>query len=290
MDSLTDMFNNRELAIIFWLLIFLIWVLTDKKFRISIYSIFGALFKKKIMVALLIMSIYVCLIILKGYHLQLWDFTMVKDTIYWFFGSALVLFFSADNAKDDEDYFKKILLNNAKFILVLQFIINFYVFTFWAEILLIPSITIVAVMSAVADTQAKYVAVKKVLDFILASYGIVLVIFAVLNIVNDYNFLFNNTNLTTFLLPPILTISFLPFIYFFALYMAYEILFVNLSIYIGKDKSLLHFAKRKIFQICLFRLNNIQRLKRDYLRDLLIIREKEDVLNLVQKYKGGIRV
>lgn len=290
MHILTDLFNNREIAIFVWILIFSILALSIKSIRSSINSIFGNLFQKKIMIILILMIIYVNLIIQLGFRFQLWDFTMVKDTIYWFFGSALVLFFSVDNAKDDEDYFKKILLNNVKFILILEFIINLYAFSFWFEMILIPSITIFAIMSAVAETQNKFASVKKVLDFILASYGIGLVIFAVLNTASDYNILFNNTNLTTFLLPPILTISFLPFIYFFALYMAYEILFVNLSIYIGKDKSLLHFAKRKIFQICLFRLNNIQKLKRDYLRDLLIIREREDVLNLVRKYKGGISV
>ena len=124
MNTITDIFNNREMAIILWLLIFLIWVLTFKDIRSSIHSFGGTLFQKLFIIAFLAMSIYVGLILLLYFYLHLWDLTMVKETIYWFFGTALVLSFNVNNANDDEDYYKKILLNKVKFILILEFIIN----------------------------------------------------------------------------------------------------------------------------------------------------------------------
>lgn len=287
MNTITDIFNNREMAIILWLLIFLIWVLTFKDIRSSIHSFGGTLFQKLFIIAFLAMSIYVGLILLLYFYLHLWDLTMVKETIYWFFGTALVLSFNVNNANDDEDYYKKILLNNVKFILILEFIINLYVFSFWFEMILIPSIIIFATMSAVAETQKKFVLVKKVLDFILAVYGIGLVVFAIIHITSDYSYLFTSINFVNFLLPPLLTIAFLPFIYFFALYISYESLFVRLDIFIKEDKLLARFAKLKLFQLCFFRLKKLQKIKKENFTDFLYVKEKEDVLDIILKIRRG---
>ena len=287
MNTITDILNNREMAIILCLLIFLIWVLTFKDIRSSIYSFLRILFQKLFIIALSAMSIYVGLILLLYFYLHLWDLTMVKETIYWFFGTALVLSFNVNNANDDEDYFKKILLNNVKFILILEFIISLYVFSFWFEMILIPSIIIFATMSAVAETQKKFALVKKVLDFILAVYGIGLAVFAIINITSGYSYLFTSINFVTFLLPPLLTIAFLPFIYFFALYISYESLFVRLDIFIKEDKLLARFAKLKLFQLCFLRLKKLQKIKKENFIDFLYVKEKEDVLDIILKIRRG---
>lgn len=63
-------------------------------------------------------------------------------------------------------------------------------------------------MDTIAEKNDKYSAVTKITKGLLLIIGITVLIFAIRNVVNDYQNLGNINTLKSFLLPPLLTILF----------------------------------------------------------------------------------
>jgi len=281
-----DTFNNREKAIIVWLVIFLVWALLQKNVRSSFLGVLKALFQKKILTVLVAMLLYVGLVVFIFYKIQFWDVFLVKDTVFWILGVAFILLMNANKATQDKHYFRKILLDNLKLILVLEFIINLYTFNLWIELILVPLLFLIVAMGAVAEFKKEYMPVKKIIDSILSFFGILLIIFALFKIFGDYRGFATTDNLRSFLLPLLLMLAYLPFLYLFTLLMAYENLFVRLDIFLKENKTLANFAKRKIFRLCFFDLGKLNRFAKESTSNLLNLKDKNDILSLVQKFRN----
>lgn len=276
--------NGREKAVIVWLLIFLFWALSQKNIRTSIIGVIKAFFQKKIIAVFLAMLVYVFFIILLFSKLQIWNVPLIKDTVFWILGSAFVLLMNVNNATQDEHHFKKILIDNLKLILVLEFIVTLYSFNFWIEMVFVPMMFLIVAMSAVAEIKKEFLPVKKLIDYVLSFIGIFLIVFAVLKIVGDYQGFLTANNLRSFVLPPLMTLAYMPFLYIFALIMAYEILFVRLDIFLKNDKKLAGFAKQKIFRLCFLNLGKLNRFAKESTSDFLNLKDKDGILNLIEKF------
>ncbi len=276
--------NGREKAVIAWLLIFLFWALSQKNIRNSMLGVLKAFFQKKIITVFLAMFVYVFFIILLFSKLQIWNVSLTKDIVFWILGSAFVLLMNVNNATQDDHHFKKILLDNLKLILVLEFVITLYSFNFWLEMIFVPVMFLIVAMGAVAEIKKEYLPVKKLIDYVLSFVGIFLIVFAVSKIIGDYQGFVSANNLRSFVLPPLMTLAYMPFLYIFALIMAYEMLFVRLDIFLKNDKALAGFAKQKIFRLCFLNLGKLNKFAKESTNDLLNLKDKNGILSLVEKF------
>ncbi len=283
MDNFIELFNNREKALFIWLIIFLIFTLLQKSIRSAFKNLLKTFFVVKIQVSLLMMLAYVFSLILLLREINLWGFYLLKDTIFWAFGTAFILMVNANKANKEEHYFRKLLLDNLKLILVLEFIVNLYTFNLWIELMFVPVLLLIVVMNAIAETEEKYAPAKKLTDGILMAFGLIVLAYSGLKIYTDFDNFASADNLRAFLLPIILTISFIPFLYLFALFIAYDMFFRRLSIFIPENKKLLRFTKWKIFATCKFDLKKLNSLTKPFFRELTISSDKDDVLKIIDK-------
>jgi len=281
MNFPTNMFNNREIALFIWLSFFVIVVLFKKDIRESLKRVLQAFFKIKLLSINILMLIYVAILIYVLYIIGLWNTALIKDTALWFFGVAFIMLMNTNKANENDKYFKSILIANLKLVVVLEFILNLYVFNFTVELILTPIIIFILMLNVVAETRAEYLIVKKFLDKLLAMWGVFLLIFTAHNIIKDFHSLVNLKNLYSFILPPILTFSYLPFIYFMALYMRYENIFIRID-FSNKDETIKKFAKRKILTSCHINLKKLNHFSRKI--GIMKFDQKEDVLNAIQKF------
>ena len=284
MNVYTDLFNNREKAIIVWVLIFLVCALFQQNLRSLIFGLLKILFEKKIRTLILAMLLYVGVVVLILYGIQLWDVSLIKVTFIWVFCVAFVLLVNANEATQDEHYFKKIVLDNLKLILAITFLVNFYTFSLWVEIILMPLLFFIVAMGAVAETKKEYIQVKKVIDYVLATIGIILIIFALSEILSNYQSFATSNNLRAFVLPPLLTLIYIPFLYCSALFMAYETLFVRLDIFLKKDKNLAKFTRRKIFVLCHVNLRKLNQFAKESTKELTALSNENDVLSMIRAF------
>lgn len=283
MSHLLNIFNNREIALFIWFFLFLAWALSKRKIRKSFVGVFKAFLRWKISTSVFYMILYVSLLITVFYKIRFWDTLMLKDTFYWFFGIAFIMLVNSNKANEEDHYFKKVLLDNLKLAVVLEFIINLYVFNLVVELILIPILIFIIMVNAFAETKKEYLPVNKLMINILTFVGICLVIFSFKNIVTDFKSFTKIDNLRSFLLPPVFTFAYLPFIYLMALYIKYENIYLRMDLF-NEDKKILKYAKRKIFVLCHFNLRKLNKLSKRL--GIIKIDNENDVQVLLQRIKG----
>lgn len=74
----------------------------------------------------------------------------MKDTFVWAFGTAFIMIYRSVKVKD-WDYFKEVVKDMLKWIIILEFITDFYVFSLPFELFLIPFLTIIATLIAYSE-------------------------------------------------------------------------------------------------------------------------------------------
>jgi hypothetical protein len=275
-------FNNRELAIIFWLSLLLICILFNKNIRKSIGGLLKAFINTKMLLLFSFMTLYVILIILFLHHIDIWAISAVKDTIIWFLFIAVVMVMNTNKANEDPRYFNKVLIDNIKLTIFLEFMINFYVFNIVIEIIMTPIMFALFGMKAIADIKDENNIMRKPLNFILSLLGIFLLVHAIYCAVTNYNALITKDNIISILLPSILTLSFIPFIYLFALLMAYEGIFWRLDFFLKENKILPNKIKRALLYKYKLNLNKINKSSKAIIREIVLLNDENEVQKLIK--------
>src|SRR5690554_6911185 len=84
LHELTVLFNNRELAIGFWLIVFIIFALFIKGVREKLQDIVKILLCKQIVLWFLSMAAYYLVLIFILAQIGFWDISLIKETVLWF--------------------------------------------------------------------------------------------------------------------------------------------------------------------------------------------------------------
>lgn len=182
---------------------------------------------------------------------------MLKDSIFWFIGSAFLILVNITKAGKEKDFFKNISVDNVKLILIFEFLVNFHTFSLLTEIILLPILIFLGLLSAVAGQKDEHKAVKRIMERVFVIIGLVFLTYSMIDLVGTSNSI-NVQTAKTFLLPLILTLGFLPGAYLIALYMNYEVFFVRLGIFLKKKEDL-KYAKRRLILKCHFSLKKLTR-------------------------------
>jgi len=280
-----NLFNNREQALIVWLLLFFGFMILHGKFGYALLHLLKVFFNPKIQVVLALMLVYVSLVVLLLYKINLWGVYLIKDTLFWIFGTAFILMMNAVKESKEEHYFRKLILDNIKLILILEFVINLYTFSLWLELVLIPVILVIVAVNTMAETEKEYRHAKKLPEGILTIIGLTILAYSLIKTFTDFENFATADNLRAFLIPILLSITYIPFLYLFALAITYETLFTRLDIFIKDDKDLARFAKRKIMFLCHFNLKRLNRFSKEQAISFTTLRDREAVLNLVEAFK-----
>ncbi len=290
MESFINIFNDREKAVIFWVVLVLILMLVNSDVRKSLSYLFASLIKPQILIPLFLMISYVGLIVLLLSRVQLWVIPMLKDTVIWFLIVGSVMFVNYDEANKNRAYFRRKILGVFGAIAILEFIVNLYTLPFWIEFLLIiPGIFIITILLAYSSTKKEYILVKKVMEWVLAVVVFWLVIFTLINIVKGFQDFATVKNLKDFLLPVWLTIATLPFIYLLALYGSYEELFIRLDLLMKVDKGTINYTKWKMFTACLMNLKRLNAASKELPAKLMYVSNKPEVMKLMERFNDNNR-
>lgn len=264
-DYLQKIFNNREIALIFYLIAFISWALTKKKIRESIFGVIKSLFIGQIFISILLLLIYVSIILYGLSLVGLWNSKLIKDSIYWTFGIGFILMMNSNNAIKEENYLRKIVINNIKVLMIIEFIVGLFVFGLSTEFILMPIVIFLSILLAYTEAYQEHTQVKNFLLKVFGIIGFLYLIYSGYMIYQDFTDFASWHNLRAFLFPIIMTIMFLPFIYFYALYVHYESLFVRVDFFLKDNKSLCKFAKRRILLSVNFSFKKLKLITPGYL-------------------------
>ncbi len=258
--------------------------MTKPYIRESLLKFLKNVFSKFIIITLISVFTYVLLAHYILYKFYVWNIFLIKDSIYWFLGTALVLFINSNKAYE-KGFFTDILYDNLKLLIIVEFIVNFYSFSFIVEMVFIPIIFFISAFSGVNKVIHKNIILDKIFNFMLFGFGLMQLIYVIYKIVTDYKSIVNNVSLGSIILYPLLTILYLPFIYFFALYLKYNTIYSVITGGLKQRQELVKKAKRNIFFICRFNLRKLNIFHKTSVYKFFDAESLDDVINITSYFK-----
>ena len=279
------MFNNREIAILSWATIFFVWAFSRKKIRQSLFQLVKSFISPKIIVPFMLFFIYSSLIVLILRKIHIWNLSNLKETIYWLFFSGIIIAFEIVIDEKTESPIRKTVRDLFAFTIILEFIVNTYVFKLPFEMVFVPTTVILTAIYTYASINAEYKIVEKVFGALLAIIGIAMFVQALIQIYSDFSKFASVNTLIDFVLPPILTVSILPAIYLLLLYASYEMLFTRVDLMLGSTK-MRRYAKKLLLFHCSVKVGTVKGILRYRVNMLYETASKKEIRAILFQNKN----
>ena len=150
MDTIQNIFNNREIAIGLWIIVAVIVLLFTRTFREFLKTAISILFCKKFVVFYIVFISYLIMIVSGLKYIELWNFELLKDTIFWVLFVELPLFTKTIEKADGVHFFSKLIEENIAVAVVIQFFVGFWTFNLVIELVIVPITVLISALYAVA--------------------------------------------------------------------------------------------------------------------------------------------
>lgn len=220
--SFFELFNNRELAIGTISIVLIGSSLFSEKIRKAYLNIVRCFFNPLIILPLIAYFIYIAyLAYLSNNYLPL-DISSFKTITLWTLFVGLFLIWKFFDSKNAFELFFTVFKSSFAAIIVLEFVIDFYVFSFITELIIVSIISLVAFIEVVSSIKSEDKIVNNLSNTILSAVGILLLIIAAYYVMTDFMALITIENTISFILPTLLTVATLPFIFVLLITVQYE--------------------------------------------------------------------
>lgn len=249
-----DILNNREIAIALWLLAISIYISSSSKMaevRVAFKGVLSAFFVRQIVNVLCLMIGYMAIVIYWLSELGLWNGEQLKNTVFWCASVGFMSLFKLEQIKKDKNFFKHSVIDNLKLLAILQFIVSVYTFSLWVEILLAPVLALIGAILAIAESDKKHHQVKVLLEYCLSLFGVILIMHTLYMLATSFDDFGQEKTAYDFFITPLLTLCYLPFIYFMLVYSTYQQVFTRLKFSI---KNRYHRWIAKLYAFILFNI------------------------------------
>lgn len=275
------MFSSREVASGIWLVLLLAFALTKADVRQALARLLVTSVRPKIVVPVVLMGAYTTGVVYILSNVGLWAPNLLKDTILWFLLTGLAVATTAVTSQTPNQVIGSSLRDSLKVVVFLEFLVNAHTFSLPAELLLVPIVSIVVMLDAVARTNEKYSDVARLLSWVQVVFGFGILMSALSWAAANHTTLLSLDGLRDVALGPILSVMFIPATYTLVLYANYETAFMRLHMGRDKERTLVRYAKRKMLQYAHLRLSRVLELTRRA-SDIMRIARREDVDELIQ--------
>lgn len=290
MESFVNISDDREKAILLWIIIAVLWMLSQKQLWKPLLNVLKAFLKIKILVPIFLMLAYTSLAIylasnIKISDVYLWERGMLKDTIIWFFSVGMIMLFSYGKVVKWKSYFKEIIFWSLGLAAIIGFITNVTALPFLIEFLLvIPALFTLGMLLAYSGTQKELALVHNIFQWIIFVIVLVLLIFSILTISRGFQDFATLQTLRGFLLPLVLAISIIPIVYLLALYSRYEQAFLLIGFRLGDNKALYKYTRWELFRSSLLNLGKVDKFIKVYIARLGGVKDKSEIDKLFSEF------
>lgn len=281
--------STREWATLIWGCIFMLYVLCHSEIRKSLWNVIVIFFDKKLRILWEIILLYVLTITMLFCYLPIWENIYIKDIIIWFLFLGLIYCMNAVSSEADETYIKKILKDNLKFTMILEFFMSTFIFNIWIELAIIPVITIITVMNVIAERKEEYKSVHKLLDSILAIAGFWIFYDTIKIGINEYKQLNIINTLVSFMIPIAYLILIIPLEYALELYSKYELLFLRMNFKEEKDKKTKIRHRVAIICSCRNSVRSVLLFQREYMRRMYVKMKDNEFEKLIREFRNACK-
>ena len=247
-DSLIQTtFSHREIATGIWVSVGLLLCILSKKIRSSFVGVLKALLHWKLALLFGSTILHVSALCWLFSTLELWGPGQLTATFLWTFLSGFSLVGRTLSAGEDQGYFKHLFLDCLKISVVFEFLIVGYSFSLPIELVLVPFMTFLAVMIELSQTKVEYASAKKLFEWIAIVITVIILWNVVESIWDQPDAFFTTETGRNFLLPGLLTVASIPFLYFWYCYSQIENARIRIDLKTFQSEDLKRYARRRFF-------------------------------------------
>ena len=279
-------FNNRELAMATLVALFFICVLRKASVREAMSNVLSAFFQRAILFHLSLLSLYVIFVIYHLSRIEIWNLGQVKNTLVWFIFVGSAQLFNTTKIQEPKDFLISSLNKQFKLLVLIQFVVAFHTYSFITELALVSILTLLGCCSLVAASEPNHIQVKRILDMIIGIAGIILLIDSIAYIFEVHRKFFSINTFRDYLVPLLLSVSTLPYIYCLYYYFEFEKAFTKTRIYTDSP-TLRRYAKFWSF----IKLKGNHQHINDWLAYSCIpeFENKQTILDSIERYKNKVK-
>ena len=254
--------NGREWAALIYLGVIVAALLIWPTGRRSLWGVVKAALQPKLAATYLAVSLYIALVVAGLWVLGAWRPSNLKTTLVWWATVALGSGFSALKLAAEPGTARRLIAEAIAWTEIIVFLSEVHTLPLWGEMLLLPAMTLVAMMLALAPRDPKTTIIVKPLSALQVYVGLSIILFSLLGVFQDpEDFLTWNT-LREFLDPILLSLALIPFLFVLAMLMETETNFTSLRI-LGGDPALARYAERRALLAFGVDFDGARRLARD---------------------------
>lgn len=257
-------FSNRQIATGIWLFIALLLCLLSKNIRSSIIDVLKALAQLKLVLLLGTTIPNVGVLCWLFSTLGLWSPDQLPATVLWTVLSGFSLIGRTLSTKDDHGYFKRLLLDCFKITVVFEFLIVGYSFSLPIELVFIPFMTFVTLLTEFSRTKVEYASVNRLLEWITVGVTAIVLWKAVGTIWDQPHAFLTTKTGRDFLLPGLLTVGSIPFLYIWYCYSQFEHARIRINFKTFQSDELKRYARRRFFLRFITRPQLLRRAARQF--------------------------
>jgi hypothetical protein len=212
--AVLDVLNPREKAVVFWLVaIVLFAAIKSDGLASSFLGVLRAFATPKLLLLFGSAALYSAALVFLGKEAGAWHTSATKATVYWFFATGVILVGNATQVSpDDPAFFRKLLRGSLKLTILVEFLVNLYVFPLVVELLLVPLILLFIGMQVLAEYEPTTAPVRKLINGVLGMIGVGLMLYVAVRALGDLGGFLTRENAEDFLVAPVLTLALIPFL------------------------------------------------------------------------------
>lgn len=214
--------SDRELAAVIWTVLFALWAVTLSGVRSALATAIRVAVTGPILLAYAVFLAWNALAIALAARIGLWNPSLVKETVVWIVLSTPFLFLQSVRLRSEPDLLRRLLAEAVGASVFLTAYINLVSLPFIAELALVPIVSILALTSLYRSTDPAYQPARTFARRMLVAIGLGLVAATTVWLASGSRTLNVEQQLLSTALPIGMTTWTLPFVYLFAVAMAYE--------------------------------------------------------------------
>lgn len=279
--------NNREVALIIWIFILIVYVSLKDKERQTLKAFKGVLrafFVSKIVVAIVWASLWIVLCVQALRYIGVWEIANLKTTLLWAATFAFVTLFDVVRISENDTYFRKTVRDTVSATVAITFIADAYSFPLIIELSLVPLLALMTGVQVFSERKLEHGQVHKLAGTVLALAGMVYIGHGLYMAFKDFRSFASWDTLQEFLTPITLSLLFLPYLYIVSVVVSYELTFAGLH-WVLKDDKLRRYATFQAVLRFRFNLEGLRRWK----RHVAIFRPatREDIRSSIAEIKAN---
>ena len=180
-------------------------------------------------------------------RIGVWHWDNLKTTIVWFIATAVVAMASTKKLEKGASALWALAREAVTIAAIVLFFGSINTLSFWAEFLLVPVLTVMTAMVAVAERQPEHRIVIAPLNGILAITGLSIIGYSIYQIIAGWRHFDAAFQSREFVIPIALTVMFLPYLYGLILFMGFESAAIRLKLKVEDRKLRRYIWLRGIF-------------------------------------------